>query len=78
MQLTLNIPDAANLTVADAQIMLAVKLFETKKLPLGKAAEVAGLSYRTFHELLIKYDVPIVTMTEDDVRMEVANAQKYL
>jgi predicted HTH domain antitoxin len=78
MQLTLDIPDAAHLTKADAQIMLAVKLFETKKLPLGKAAEVAGLSYRAFHELLIKYDVPIVTMTEDDVRMEVANAQKHL
>jgi predicted HTH domain antitoxin len=78
MQLTLDIPDTANITAADAQIMLAVKLFETKKLPLGKAAAVAGLSYRTFHELLIKYDVPIVTMTEDDVRMEVENARKYL
>ncbi|WP_215904887.1 UPF0175 family protein [Leadbettera azotonutricia] len=32
------------------------------------------LTFRTFHELLIKYDVPIITMTEDDVRMEVENA----
>jgi predicted HTH domain antitoxin len=78
MQLTLDIPDTANITATDAQIMLAVKLFETKKLPLGKAADVAGLSYRTFYELLIKYDVPIITMTGDDVRMEAENAQKYL
>jgi predicted HTH domain antitoxin len=77
MQLTLTIPDSANVSQADAQIMLAVKLFETKRLPLGKAASVAGLSYRTFYELLVKYGVPIVTMTEEDVRMEIANARKF-
>jgi predicted HTH domain antitoxin len=54
--------------------MLAIKLFETKRLPLGKAAKVAGLSYRTFYELLIKYDVSIVTLTEDDIRKEIENA----
>jgi len=77
MQLTLTIPDSINLSQIDAQIMLAVKLFETGRLPLGKAAVVAGLSYRAFHELLIKYGIPIVTMTEEDVRMEVAHAYNY-
>jgi predicted HTH domain antitoxin len=42
-----------------------MKLFEAGKLSLGKAAEVAGLSYRTFHELLIRYGIPIVSMTEE-------------
>jgi len=78
MQLTLTIPDSARISAADASIMLAMKLFEAKKLPLGKAAEVAGLSYRAFYELLLKYDVPIVTLTEEDVRREVENARKYL
>jgi len=77
MQLTLTIPDSVNISQVDAQIMLAVKLFETRRLPLGKAAVVAGLSYRAFHELLIKYGVPVVTMTEEDVRMEVVYALKY-
>jgi predicted HTH domain antitoxin len=76
MQVTLTIPDTANICEADAQILLAVKLFESKKLTLGKAAEVAGLSYRTFYELLIKYNVPIVTLTEEDVKMEIENARK--
>ena len=49
MLLTLTIPDSVNVTQTDAQIMLAVKLFETGRLPLGKAATVAGLSYRVFH-----------------------------
>jgi len=77
MLLTLTIPDSVNVTQTDAQIMLAAKLFETGRLPLGKAATVAGLSYRVFHELLIKYGIPIITMTEEDVRMEAANALKY-
>ncbi|MCL2764572.1 MAG: UPF0175 family protein [Treponema sp.] len=77
MLLTLTIPDSIHISQADAQIMLAVKLFETKRLPLGKAAAVAGLSYRVFYELLVKYGVPIVTMTEEDVRMEIDNAVRY-
>jgi len=77
MLLTLTIPDSVNVSQADAQIMLAIKLFETKRLSLGKAASVAGLSYRVFHDLLVKYGIPVVTMTEEDVRMEVDNALKY-
>ena len=76
MLLTLEIPDAANVSQTDAQILFAMKLFEADKLSLGKAAEVAGLSYRTFHELLVRYDVPVVSMTEEDVKLEIENALK--
>jgi predicted HTH domain antitoxin len=78
MQVTLTIPDTVNISGADAQILLAVKLFESRKLPLGKAAEVAGLSYRTFYELLIENNVPVVTLTEEDVKTEIANARKAI
>jgi len=77
MLLTLTIPDSVQVSQADAQIMLAIKLFETKRLPLGKAAIVAGLSYRAFHELLIKHGIPVVSMTEEDVQMEINNARRY-
>ena len=76
MQLTLEIPDVANVSQTDAQILFAMKLFEADKLSLGKAAEVAGLSYRAFHELLLRYGIPVVTMTEDDVKWEIENALK--
>ena len=76
MQLTLEIPDLANISQTDAQILFAMKLFETDKLSLGKAAEVAGLSYRTFYELLIRYGTSTVTMTEEDVKLEIENALK--
>jgi predicted HTH domain antitoxin len=77
MQVTLNIPEAANLSEADAQLLFAIKLFEAEKLSLGKAAEVAGLSYRTFYELLIRYKVPVVSYSEEDIRMDVENARRY-
>ena len=78
MELTLTIPDMANLSQIDAQIMFAMKLFESKTLSLGKAAEVAGLSYRTFYELLIRYGIPIVSMNEKDVIEDIANVDRFL
>jgi predicted HTH domain antitoxin len=78
MELTLTVPDMANLSQTDAQILFAIKLFEAEKLSLGKAAEVAGLSYRTFYELLVRYGVPIVSMTEEDVKEEIANIDRFL
>ena len=68
----------ANLSPIDAQILFAIKLFESETLSLGKAADVAGLSYRTFYELLIRYGVPVVSMTEKDVVEEIANADRFL
>jgi len=78
MELTLTVPDAANLSQTDAQILFAIKLFESEKLSLGKAAEVAGLSYRTFYELLGRYDIPIVNLTNEDVKQEIMNADRLL
>ncbi|MCL2833111.1 MAG: UPF0175 family protein [Treponema sp.] len=73
MQLTLEVSDTANVSQTDAQILFVMKLFETDKLSLGKAAEVAGLSYRAFYELLVRYGIPVVSMTEDDVKLEIKN-----
>jgi predicted HTH domain antitoxin len=78
MELTLTVPDTANLSQTDAQILFAIKLFESETLSLGKAAEVAGLSYRTFYELLTRYGVPVVSMTEEEVIEEIANADQFL
>jgi len=76
MQLTLEIPDVANVSQTDAQILFAMKLFEANKLSLGKAAEVSGLTYRAFYELLLRYGIPVVTISENDVKWEIENALK--
>jgi predicted HTH domain antitoxin len=76
MQMTLTVPDAANISETDAQILFAIKLFEAEKLSLGKAAETAGLSYRTFYELLVRYGVPVVSYNEEETRAEIENAHR--
>jgi predicted HTH domain antitoxin len=76
MRLTLEVPDVANISQTDAQILFAMKLFEADKLSLGKAAEAAGLSYRTFYELLLRHGIPVVSMNEEDLRWEIENALK--
>jgi predicted HTH domain antitoxin len=78
MELTLTVPDMVNLSKTDAQILFAMKLFESETLSLGKAAEMAGLSYRTFHELLIRHGVPVVSMTEEDILKEIAGVNQFL
>jgi len=77
MQMTLNVPEAANLSETDAQLLFAMKLFEAEKLSLGKAAEVAGLAYRTFYDLLVRYNIPVVSYNEEDVKTDVENARRY-
>ena len=78
MEITLTVPDMANLSQTDAQILFAMKLFESETLSLGKAAEVAGLSYRTFYELIIRYGFPVVSMTEGDIKEEITNVDRFL
>jgi len=46
--LTINLPDKFDLTPKETATLLAAKLYETGKLSLGQAAELAGYSKKTF------------------------------
>ena len=70
----LNIPENVDVDTADLAMMVASQLYEQGKLSLGQAAEVAGLTKRTFAELLGKYKVSIFNFPESDLSRDVANA----
>lgn len=72
--ITLNIPD--NLGVDNLQLvmLLASRLYEQGKLSLGQAAELAGLSKRTFVELLGSYDVSVFNFPAQDLSNDILNA----
>jgi predicted HTH domain antitoxin len=55
-------------------MLLASKLYEQGKLSLGQAAELAGLTKRTFAELLNRYNVSIFNSPSSDLSSDVANA----
>lgn len=72
--LTVNIPDNLDLDNRELVMLLASGLYEKGKLSLGQAAELAGLTKRTFAELLHKYDVSIFNHSSSDLSTDVSNA----
>lgn len=68
VEFTLDLP--SNLTKDEAQILLAVKLFETKRVSLGQAARIAGYSKRAFIEILGKNNVSVINYSPDDLHEE--------
>lgn len=71
---TLNIPDTLEMDNNDVAMLVASQLYEQGKLSLGQAAEVAGLTKRTFAELLGKYNVSIFNYPASDISRDVTNA----
>jgi len=71
---TLNLPDTLEMDSRELAMLVATKLYEQRKLSLGQAAEVAGLSKRTFAELLGKYNVSIFNYAAVEIAGDVANA----
>jgi predicted HTH domain antitoxin len=72
--LTLNVPDSLDVENKDLAMLVATRLYELGKLSLGQAAEVAGLTKRTFAELLGNYNVSIFNFPASDLSKDVANA----
>lgn len=73
-QLVLNIPDFVDLDEREISMILASKLYEEGKLSLGQAAELVGLSKRSFAELLGTYHVSLFNYPPSDLERDVSNA----
>ena len=72
-EITLKIPDNIDIEVNELSMIVAAKLYETGKSSLGQAAEIAGLTKRTFAELLGKYNVPIFNYSKEELIEELEN-----
>lgn len=60
-----------DISVEEARLLLMVKLFETGRLTLGQAANLAGYSKPTFIELLGKMGVPVIDYPAEDLQQEI-------
>ena len=74
MTVVLNFPETLSLTDFDVKMSLASKLFDDGKLSAGQAAEIVGLSKRTFVELLGKYGVSVFGYDADELEDDLKNA----
>jgi len=75
--LTINIPDAVDMTSKEIVTALAAQLYEMGKLSLGQAADLAGYSKRTFMELLANYGVSVFNYPADELDKDIENAKNY-
>lgn len=71
---TLDIPDYLDVDNRYLTMLVSTKLYEQGKLSLGQAAEVAGLTKRTFAELLGRYGVSVFNFPAQELSKDVANA----
>jgi predicted HTH domain antitoxin len=60
----------------EAQVLLAVKLFELGKLTSGKAAELAGMPRASFLYALDRYHVPAINIQAEEINHEVDAAKR--
>ena len=65
--ITLKLPDSTGMDARGTIRFLAAKLYESGKLSLGQAAEIAGLSKATFAEILGDYDVSLINYSIEDI-----------
>ncbi len=80
----LSIPYSDDLLVATGQspeelerelrFLLAVKLFELRRLSLGKVAELCGMSKIDFLDKLGRMGVPVVNLEDDQIQDELRDA----
>ena len=71
-ELKIQIPDTLEVSEWEVNMIVASKLFELGKLSSGQAAQMVGLSKRSFLEMLGKFDVSIFGYTADELREDLS------
>lgn len=70
----LNIPEDIDLQDHDFSMIIASKLYQDGKLSSGQAAKIAGVSKRTFLEMLGKYGVSVFSNSLNELHSDISNA----
>lgn len=80
IQIPQDVPQLLKMSNADfareAQMLLAVKLFEMGKLTSGKAAELAGMPRVAFLYSLKRYNVSAINFDEEEIEREIEAARR--
>ena len=70
--ITLNIPEKVDLNTNETVKFIAAKLYESGKLSLGQAAELADLSKVAFSEIIGDYGVSLFNYPAEEIADNVA------
>ena len=73
MKITVQLPKI-NINKDEIKTLLAIKLFEEQIVSLGRAAEIAGYSEKTFSEILIHRNTAPIRYEKLNIQKEMKNA----
>lgn len=65
MQITIDLPDALQISEADLRTELAISLFQQERITLGTASQLAGLHQIEFQRLIASRGICVHYDTED-------------
>jgi len=68
------IPDSLKINDFEMKMILASKLFEDGRVSSGQAAEMVGISKRSFVELIGKYNVSLFGYNYEELKEDLGNA----
>ncbi len=72
--LTIQLPDSLKMNDFELKMMIASKLFEDGRLSSGQAAEIVGISKRSFLEILGQYNVSLFGYDFEELEEDLENA----
>ena len=72
--IVLNIPDSGDFSTFDMSVYLAAKMYEDGFLSSGQAADMVGLTKRTFIEIMGKYGVSVFSRSVEDLKNDFIHA----
>lgn len=58
----------------ELRLLLAVKMFELRRLSLGKAAQLCGMSKLKFMDEVGRMGIPVINLDDDQIKDELENA----
>ncbi len=71
-RLTINLPDSINIIERETKRFLPAKMYESGRLSLGQAADMAGLSKVAFSEILADFNVSLINYPPSDIARDAA------
>ena len=58
----------------EMRFLLAVKLFELRRLSLGKASQLCGMEKLNFMDEMGRMGIPVINLDNDQIKDELKNA----
>ena len=72
--LTINLPESLDSEEFEIKMLLAGQLYERGKVTIGQAAEITGISKRSFIEMMAKFGFSLFSESSEDLKSDILNA----